>query len=260
MTTTPDAKQTLTAVEKTLNIIEALWRLDGAGVTELASQLNAPKSTIHSHLSTLHRKGYVVKDGSTYSLSLRFLTFGEHAKHAQPLYDVAKPAIEDLAEETSERVLCMVEQHGLGIVLCAGEHETSLETNVTVGTNSYLHCSAAGKAMLAHMSEERINEILDRWGLERFTEHTITDREQLFAELDTVRDRGVAFNREEYLMGVNSVGAAITDDDERAIGAVAVSGAAKRLDGDRLTEAVPRELLGTLNVIEVNMLFSSTTG
>lgn len=258
MTTASNGGQTLASVEKTLDIIEALWRLDGAGVTELASQLNTPKSTVHSHLSTLRGNGYVVKNGSIYGLSLRFLTFGEHAKHAQPLYEVAKPVVEDLAAETGERVLCMVEQHGLGVVLCAGESESSLETNISVGTNSYLHSSAAGKAMLAHMSEERVNEVLDRWGLERFTEHTITDREELFAELDAVRDRGVAFNREEYLLGINSVGAAITNDEGRAIGGVAVSGAAKRLDGDRLIDTVPRALLGALNVIEVNMLFSST--
>ena len=256
MPTTDNEQQTLAAVEKTLDIIEMLWKLDGAGVTELATQLNVPKSTVYSHLSTLYRKGYIVKNDTTYSLSLRFLTFGEHAKHAQPLYTVAKPAIDELAEETGERVGCMVEQHGLGVFLCAGESNSSLDTNITVGTNSYLHCSAAGKAMMAHMTEERINEILNRWGLKRFTKNTITDREELFAELDAVRERGVAFNCEEYLTGVNSVGGAIINDGQ-TIGAVAVSGAAKQLDDDRLTETVPQKLLGTLNVINVNMNLSS---
>ena len=46
MPTTDTEKQTLAAVEKTLNIIEMLWKLDGAGVTELATQLNVPKSTV----------------------------------------------------------------------------------------------------------------------------------------------------------------------------------------------------------------------
>lgn len=250
------AGRTLASVEKTFDVVETLWEQGGAGVTAVAEALDLPKSTIHAHLATLESKGYVVRRDGTYRLSLRFLTFGEHVRRAEPLFHAAREPVEDLAERTGERVLCMTEQNGLGVVLHVGEGSRSLSGDVTVGTNVYHHCSAGGKAMMAHYPPERVEAIVDRWGLPAFTDETITDRETLLAELATVREEGIAFNREEYIRGVLAVGVPIFDDEETVCGAVTIAGPVRRLYAEREPDALHDALLATANAIEVDLLVS----
>lgn len=246
--------KTLTSVEKTFDIIEALWQLDGAGVTELAGYLDLSKSTIHAHLTTLAQDGFVISNDGHYKLGLRFLNFGEYVKRSQPLYAVAQPAVEELATETGERVFCMVEQHGLATVICVGEGSRSVQTDIRVGTHSYMHCSSAGKAILAHLSEQRTERILDQWGVKQFTTQTITDRDRLHEALQAGRERGYFFSREEYRTGVTAIGVPIVHDDV-VCGAISLSGPAMRLEGDWHERDLPNRLLSTANAIEVDLSF-----
>jgi DNA-binding IclR family transcriptional regulator len=245
--------RTLDSVTKTLDILEALWQEAGAGVTELTDILDMPKSTVHAHLSTLRENGYLVMADGEYRLSLRFLTFGEHVKTDEPLYQVAQDPVADLAERTGERVFCATEQNGLGVVLCVARGDRSLQSDITVGTHVYLHASAVGKAMLAAMPRERIDAIVEQWGLPSFTEATITTREALLAEIADVRERGVAVSVGEYRRGVHVVAAPIETAEEEVAGAVALAGPEQRLRSEWGAETIEDHLLAAANTIEVNL-------
>ena len=244
------------AVVKTLDILEALWQSEGAGVTELTERTGLAKSTVHAHLTTLRSKGYVVQDGDEYRLSLRFLSFGEHVKHAEPLYRAAETPLEDLADRTGERVLCSTEQNGLGVVIRACDGERSVTSNIDVGTPTYLHCSATGKAMLAHFDAEKVDRIVRDWGLPAFTDRTITDWDSLTAELEEIREEGIAYNRGEYMPGISAVGAPILDNDGTVYGALCVAGPQHRLESQWDHDELHDQLLSAANTIEVNLLFS----
>lgn len=246
-------RRTLDAVGKTLDLVEALWRLDGAGITELTEETDLPKSTVHVHLATLKDKGYVVQDEGEYRLSLRFMTYGEHVKRSEELYRTARDPVENLAERTGERVFCSTCQNGLATVLCLGSGERSLSSDITVGTQTYMHASAGGKAMMAYMPESRVHEIIDEWGLPSFTEETITTREELFGALETVRDRGVAINTGEYRAGVETVAAPILGPGDQVHGSVALAGPVRRLRSELGEDELKAQLLATANTIEVNM-------
>ncbi|WP_254522135.1 IclR family transcriptional regulator [Natrinema caseinilyticum] len=244
------------AVVKTLDVLEALWQAEGAGVTELTERTGLPKSTVHAHLSTLRSKGYVVQEGDEYRLSLRFLSFGEHVKHAEPLYAASDTPIAELSAEVGERVLCSTHQNGLGTVINVSGGSQSFTSDIDIGTHTYLHISAGGKAMLAHLPDERVEWIIDRWGLPAFTDETITGREALFDELDAVHDDGVAYSRGEYLPGISAIGAPILGNDGTVHGAVTVSGPEHRLENERKENDLCNRLLSTANTIEVNIMFS----
>jgi DNA-binding IclR family transcriptional regulator len=110
--------------------------------------------------------------------------------------------------------------------------------------------------MMAHYPPERVDAIVDRWGLPAFTDETITDRETLIEELEAVREEGIAFNREEYLRGVLAVGVPVFDADESVCGAVTVAGPVRRLYSGREPEALHDALLAAANTIEVNLVVS----
>ncbi|WP_226482491.1 IclR family transcriptional regulator [Natrinema amylolyticum] len=255
-TSNTDEGKRIDAVVKTLDILEALWQAEGAGVTALTERTGLAKSTVHAHLTTLRSKGYVVQEGDEYRLSLRFLSFGEHVKHAEPLYAASDGPIDDLAEQVGERVLCSTHQNGLGTIINVSEGTRSFTSDIDVGTHTYLHSSAGGKAMLAHFSDERVNEIIDEWGLPTFTDETITDPDVLFDELAAIREEGVAYHRGEYIQGIGAIAAPILDTDGTVYGAVTVAGPEHRLTNEWEENDLRTQLLSTANTIEVNMMFS----
>ncbi|WP_255191406.1 IclR family transcriptional regulator [Natronobeatus ordinarius] len=245
--------RTIQSVETAFEIVEHLKEADGAGVSELASALDLAKSTVHSHLATLYAAGYVTRDGDTFHVALRFLDLGNYAREQDTLYQVGRPKVDELAEQTGEKVWILAEEHGRGIHLYVASGKRSVRTYARTGQLNYLHQLAAGKAILAYLPEERIDEIVDRYGLPARTEDTITDPDELRNELAEIRERGFAQNREESIPGLHAVGVPITNERDVAIGSLSLSAPAKRLRGNRFDEEVPNLLLGIANEIEINM-------
>lgn len=250
------AKQPIKATETTFAVVNALMELDGAGVTELANYLDIPKSNAHNYLSTLRQEEYVVKDGDTYSVGIRFLELGAFARNRMDIYEIAKPEVEKLAEETGELANLLVEEHGRGIYLHRARVESAVQVEAYTGTRVSLHSTSLGQAILAHLPETRLDEIIDTHGLPASTDRTITTRDALENRLAKVRERGYATDDEERLKGLRCVAAPILSKDDRVLGAISVSGPKNRMKGDRFESDVPEKIRETVNVIELNVTYS----
>jgi IclR family acetate operon transcriptional repressor len=256
MANDPSGTPAVKSVETTFRIVEALHERGGAGVTELASALSVPKSTVHNHLQTLERNEYVLNDDGTYHVGSRFLELGARARDRRPIYEVAKPEVDRIAEETGELSGLVVEEHGRGVFLHRAKGDRAVHVDTFPGKRIYLHGAALGKAILAHLPSDRVDEIVDRHGLPALTENTITDRDALATELAEVRDRGIAFDDEERLEGLRSVGAAITGSNGAVLGAVSVAGPTSRLRDERFREALPEVVRSAVNVVDLNVTYS----
>ncbi|QLG61791.1 IclR family transcriptional regulator [Halorarum salinum] len=252
----PNTANTIGALGTSLRILEALKEIGGAGVTELAGELGLPKSTVYSHLRTLREHEYVINHDETYCIGLKFLDFGEHTRDRMDIYEVAKPEVQALAEETGELANLLVEEHGEGVYLFRAKGDRAVNLDTHAGMRVNLHCTSLGKAILAYLPDERVDEILDRWGLPARTANTITTRDELEAELATIHERGYAKDNGERLAGLRCVGAPITDADDRAIGAVSVAGPTSRMKGEAFESEIAERLRSAANVIELNLTYS----
>lgn len=250
---TNKARNPVKALITTNEVIEALDELDGGRVTDIAAHIDRPQSVVHNHLTTLQQLEYVVKSGTEYELGLRFLAFGERVRHRLELSEIARPEIERLADRTGELITLLVEEHGRGVYLDIGQGSGDIQYPAIPGNRIHLHCSAVGKAILAQLPDETVDEILDRHGLPPQSSQTITEREELYRELETVRKKGLAFDMEEFRDGLRSVGAPITRRDGSVIGAVSIAGPAHRMKETRLKQELPEVLRQSVNVIELNM-------
>jgi len=248
--------RTIRSDERLFEVIELIQDRDSIGVTEIANELSAAKSTIHAHLATLEQEGYVVNQDGRYRIGLQFLRHGVHAQRSNPLYYMAKAKVTHLAQETGERAWCQVEENGVAYYLCGAEGEHPVHPPVQIGEWVYLHQISAGKAILAHLPEARIRVIIDRYSLPAKTKNTITDETKLFEELNRIRERGYAFNREESLRGLHAIGAPVRDEEGNVKGAISISGPANRLSGTKLQEELPTLLLGATNELEINLAYS----
>jgi IclR family acetate operon transcriptional repressor len=254
---TTRGKNTVDAVRTTFRVLETLEELDGARVTELADRLDIPKSTVHNHLRTLLEEEYVVKDEDTneYRIGLRHLKFGEHAR-SQTLYQIAKPEIRELAENTGEHANLAMHEHGYGVYVYKATGEKAVKLDSYPGKRVYLHTTGFGKAMLAHMDEATREAVYDEHGLPAVTPNTTTDRDELEAELEEIRTRGYAIDDEERLDSMRCIAAPLTTTNGRVLGAISVSGPTGRLKGDYFEEELPDRVVSVANIIEINATYA----
>ncbi|WP_256403382.1 IclR family transcriptional regulator [Halorubrum salinum] len=252
---TGDGKR-IGAVERSVRILERMVDTEEGGVNQLARALDYSPSTVHAHLATLYDLGYLVTVDGEYAVSNRFLRVATHARDGIEGLDVIRANVRRLADETGESAQFMVEEHGRGIYVEKAEGDRGAPNDTSLGTPRYLHMCASGKAILAHLPPERVGEIVDRWGLPAETDRTITDEETLFAELDAIRDTGVATNEGETVDGLTAVGAPIRSTDGRVIGSISVSGPTHRLTSNgEIRERYRDELIGAVEDVTLNLTY-----
>ena len=249
------AAGTVKSVERALTVMEAVMRMEGAKVSELATKLDMPKSTVHSYLSTLWELGYLVKEDDVYQIGTMFLQFGEYSRTRKKEYGMAAEKVTALAQETNERAQFVIEERGQGVFLYRESGKHAVEADSGTGKRMYLHCTSAGKAILAHLSEATVKGIIDRWGLPSVTPHTTTDASALFEELAEIRERGYALNREENIEGLHAVGVPVRQEVGTVIGSLSISGPSHRMKGEYFLEELPNLLLGTANELELNITY-----
>ncbi|XVH33282.1 IclR family transcriptional regulator (plasmid) [Haloferacaceae archaeon DSL9] len=214
------------SVKRSYAVIDAIRERERAGVTELANALELPKSTVHNHLRTLDALGYLVRRDGTYRLSTRYLHLGRESRNGSDVFLYGREEVRCLAERSNRYCQLVVEENGRGTILLAtGWHYEDLPPTArhVYPTHEHLHTNAPGKAILAHLPDDRVAEIVARHGLPERTDRTITDEAALDEARATVRERGHAVDRGEMIQGMVGVAAPIATD-ERVYGAVAAYG------------------------------------
>ena len=104
------------------------------------------------------------------------------------------------------------------------------------GDRLKMHCSGAGKAMLAWLPETEVRRVLKRHGLPRVTERTLVAAQALRASLEQGRTQGYAVDDEEHVAGLRCVAAPIFDEQGRPLASLSVSGPSARLTDQRLNQ------------------------
>jgi len=248
---TAGEKTRIKSVGRISEIVQLLQEEGPLGITEIADHTGLPTSTVHDYVGSLYEMEYVVKSEKKYDLGLRFLDHGMSARENRPISTVGQSSIEQLAEATGEAVWIVVEEHGKAVYVNRALGDRAIET-ARIGTRSDLHCLASGKAILAHLSDDRVDEIINQHGLSTRTDRTVGTRETLYDELEAVRKQGYATNEGEAVEGARAVGTPVLVGDDIA-GAVSVSGPANRITDDQLEDEILAELLRATNELEVRL-------
>lgn len=253
MTTNEGGGKMIKTTKTAFDIIEFLRKEDGADLTAVSEEIDLARSTAHAHLQSLLNSGFVAKEDGQYYLSLRFLDLGNYVQNRKEGYRIVREKTEMLADNTGERAQFFVEEHGLGVYLAKATGEHAIPGDPGVGKRAYLHTTAGGKAILAHLPRSKAEELLAAFDLARLTQHTITDPDVLLDELDQIADQGYAINKEEALMNLHAVAVPVTNPDDSVLGAFSISGPSKRMDDSRLNHELPKLLLGVAEEVELTI-------
>lgn len=244
---------TVKSDETLLSILDVIRNDGPVRLSAISGEVGVAKSTVHNHLQMLENRDFVTLTDDGYELGLRFLEFGQVSQNRREIFQQGQTKVEELADSTEELAWCVVEEHGQAVYIYKATGRHSIQTNERVGMRRQLHCIAAGKAILANLPEDRVEEIIATHGLDRKTEHTITDRDTLYDELEEIRNRGVAFNLEELITGLHAIAAPVLNTDGSVYGAISIGGPANRLTKSRLENELSDLIRGATNEIEINI-------
>jgi DNA-binding IclR family transcriptional regulator len=202
---------------------------------EVARGVGLHPSTTHRLLSVLVRHGFA-QGGAVrghYVLGLRLAELGQMALDTLEIRAKARPVLERLMEVTRETVHLMVLDGQSGLYVDRIESPQRVRVASAVGLREYLHGSAVGKAILAHLPPSSLQSVIAR-GLPRLTARTLTHPGRLRRHLAAVARRGFAIDNEEGEPGIRCVGAPIFDHRGDVVASISVAGPAYRLPVSRL--------------------------
>ncbi|MFC5973997.1 IclR family transcriptional regulator [Halomarina salina] len=246
--------RTIKAAETVFDIIETLQVEGPMQVTELADNVGKAPSTVHGHLTTLLQREYVVRQDGKYKLGLKFTKLGREIRFDLDVVSTAEPTLTALAEDTGEEAWLTIEENGASVPVMNKTVDRSVESVGMIGSYTDIHNSGAGKSVLAFLPEDQILDIIEKKGLPKSTEHTITDHEKLLAELAEIRENGYAVSDEERYEGVRSVFSPIIVG-ERVYGSIGVAGPANRLRDSLYQEEIPERVMEASNEIELRLRY-----
>ena len=230
------------SVTKAIRLLDMLGQGNGAyGVSELARLVDMDKSSVSRMLRTLEQAGYVEQDAITqrYSLGLNIGVLGYKALKRMDLRTAARPLLERLAETTGEcaHIAILADRRAFYIDQVAPERGVGVDA--PVGTLAPLHCTALGKVLLAFQPDALREDMMQAMSYEPYTRRTLGSAEALRDHLTRVRSHGVAFDDEEYSVGVRCMATPVFRFDNAVCGAIGVSGPSPRITDARLSEWEP---------------------
>lgn len=212
------------AVEKAIRILNFLAEHPNSSFSEIFTALGLSKSTTYQTLSTLETYHYVTRmENRRYSLDLGLLPLLSGIPKRNDLVECARGPLEKLAADTGFTVhLCTLtdSHYGLCIFKIDGVNFTIRTT--AVGKELTLHSSAAGKALLAWLPEERLVQCLSNIEYTPFTDTTITTPEAYREELRRTRERGFSIDNGEGAKGSLGIGVPIFSSGENLLGAISI--------------------------------------
>ncbi|WP_161973216.1 IclR family transcriptional regulator [Halostella litorea] len=241
---TNDAGNVHKTTEQAIHVLDAIRRGNGATISDLRSEFDLSRSTLYTHLNTLTDAGLVVRENGRYWVGTRFKEFSVAAENRKPSYQLVKNEIQYLEEEFEAETEFLVEEAGRVNVIYHSENIDHSRVRL------HAHNTAAGKAILADLPDQRVEEILDRHGLPQQTANTITDRDELYDELATVAERGYAYNNSECFDGYHGIGATVNGIDGSILGAITLGGPIYRIPEKRLKNELVDALRNTIDEIE----------
>lgn len=227
----------LSTVERALRVL-SIFNEQKSEYTlhEISNKLNLPKSMVFRTLHTLESMGYVLKNEKEkiYSLGFEIFRLGKVLGHNFPLTKIASPFMQELNDITKETICLVIPDLSSlrGVQIFNIETQHPIKYNVNMSTVGYLHSGASRKTILAHMEEGLINQVIQKIGLPKITENTITDPNDLLKELKQIKEQGYAISKGEAIADVFAVAAPIFNHEEEIMGSIGIYLPIYRLNGE----------------------------
>ncbi len=225
--------------------LEVLDRIADLGrpvrLYELLSKSSYPKATLYRLLQTLVSQGMLTYDETqqTYSLGIRLVRLAHAAWRQSSIAPIARPFLTALSKQTGETVHLAQLDNGQVLYVDKCNPSDPIDMYSQAGKVGPAYCTGVGKALMAFQEPAVFDHILQKQSFYRYTPATLVTKAALRADLQKIRQEGLAFDREEHEPGIICIAAPILSSKGRPIGALSVTTSTQRKSLEELMEARP---------------------
>lgn len=249
----PHDRHTVQAVERALKILIVLAE---AGtpltLTQIRDLTNLNISTAHRLLHTLMNDGFISQDKDTgkYLLGLRTFEVGHAALYSMDIRTTARPFLQELVDRCNETANLAILDQDEVVYIDQIESLNMIKIFARVGSRGPAHCTGAGKALIAQLSDRELDRFLqNKMPLQKYTSMTISEAAPFKQEMARIRKNGYSLDNGELEDGVRCVAVPVWDFEGKAIAAISVSGPDTRLTDAFICERLIPEVMAASDKI-----------
>jgi len=232
---------TVQAVDRAFQLLRNIAETQDGTLTEISMNAGMAPSTTHRLLMTMQNHGLVAFDESNqhWQIGVEAFRIGSAFLRRTKVVDAGRPSMRTLMEKTGETSNLAIMDDSQVVFISQIETPAAIRASFPSGTRAAMHSSGIGKALLAELSREKVQAILQKSGLPSFTPNTITSATALFADLKEIRQRGWSIDNEERTAGMRCIAAAIFNEYGEPVAGISISGPSARLTDEKLGEFAP---------------------
>ncbi len=224
-------------VGKALDVLEMVAeRGEPVRFSDLLEKSRYPKATLYRLLQTLTKQHMLRHDpdSGTYALGVRLVRLAHSAWSQSSLAPLARPYIDALSRETGETIHLAQLDRGQVLYVDKRNAARAIEMFAQAGKVGPAYCTGVGKAMLAYLDKDGLEDALKAQSYYRHTPNTITSERDLRDELARIRERGYAFDREEHEPGIICCAVPVLSRAGKPLGAMSLTTSTNRATLDQL--------------------------
>ena len=209
--------------------------------SELLNESTLPKATLYRLLQTLVSQGMLSygDEQQTYALGIRLVQLAHQAWRQSSIAPIARPIVSALSETVGEPVHLAQLDNGQVLYVDKRNAKDPIDMYSQAGKVGPGYCTGVGKALMAFLEPGELDQVIAKQSFYRYTPGTLADEASLRADLDTIRQEGIAYDREEHEPEIICIAAPILSPKSRPIGALSVTTSTRRKSLDELKEARP---------------------
>ncbi len=225
-------------LQKAFIIMECLGEANyDLSLDDVCGKVEMSKSTVFRILAQLVQMGYLDKYNNRYQLSMRLLSLAKAALHnKRDVRDIIKRFMIELRDTYNETVNFAILDNKQAIFYASEPSRHVFRIENRIGQALPFHCMSIGKVVAAYLPEDIVRELLQKEGMEKKTENTITEVKEYLKELQKIKETGYAVDNEECYAGVKCIGVPVFGSGNIIFGGLSISGPATRMDSDRISQ------------------------
>ncbi|OWV87631.1 hypothetical protein ATY78_03790 [Rhizobium sp. R635] len=225
-----------TMADHAIDVMEAVSSFGPISLRDLTTKMKVPASTAHRFLLILEARGFLSMDpvSQKWEIGVRAFQVGNAYLRCTGLAEMARAYLATIGAASGETANLSIRQGDRMIVIAQVESHNPLRAFFRLGSQIPIYCSAAGKAVLAHLRDDEVDAMFEKTVLARLTDRTIVSLPFLRMQLNEIRARGWALDDEEQVAGMRCVAAPIMDKDGLPVAALSLTGPKSRFDASSL--------------------------
>lgn len=219
-------KENVQTIDRAFYLLELLSDYEDLSLKEITIKTKLNKTTIFRILQSLIENGYIKRvKKNRYSLSFKSFKIGTKAIQNISFFPIAKRYIAKLSNEVNQIIHLVIFDNNEILYLdkyTPNNFDVHMKFS-KIGKSAPVYCTAAGKAILAHLPDIEVERIFNEVNVKKYTARTITNYDTLLKDLKRIRENGYSTEFEEYELNLFCIGRAFFEKNGFIAGAISIS-------------------------------------